>query len=121
MGDKSVTPGPNAFDVPSLLGPSKVTDSRKRTAPAPSLSGRHASQTSSHTPGPGAYGLPSLDTYRQRAPALHLHAKTRTPAAAPTPGPGAYTPDFRSSSSFRHDGGRTMAIRHSPYVVGLSD
>jgi len=114
-------PAPNAYNPPSLIGRTVV--SNKRQAPQPSIYGRSKTggfyEDFAKTPGPGSYQAVSADVSMRRQPSFSLLGRNMPPGDnTQRPGPGAHSPE-RVNVNRRQLPSYSFGIRHSEYVAPL--
>uniref|UniRef100_A0AAY4DKY7 ODF3A protein n=1 Tax=Denticeps clupeoides TaxID=299321 RepID=A0AAY4DKY7_9TELE len=108
------TPGPAAYMLPAVLGPSTVN---KTAAPNFTLKGRTmvGSFYEDHqkSPGPGTYRVVDTNIYKMNSPHYSMIGRNSMPGdTSQKPGPGAHRPD-RKAPSF------SFGIRHSEFTAPL--
>lgn len=111
-------PSPNAYYLPTTLGPTKIYGGRN--SPSHSLKGKllkgNAMEDLAKSPGIGSYTLPRAERNSNRAPAFTMSSKACMPPEGTwlkTPGPGHY-PIARSK---KETPAYSLGIRHSEYTM----
>jgi len=113
-----MTPGPNAYSVPSTLG--KTIQSDKKSAPAVSITGRNKqggfAEDLQKTPGPGAYTTVNSDKYKSSQPKYSITGRNAMPGDTTTkPGPAAYSPERQYKNAKKREPAFSFGVRHSQY------
>ncbi|KAK7864335.1 hypothetical protein R5R35_009178 [Gryllus longicercus] len=113
-GKPSITPAPNVYNIPTVLGATK--EGNKKQAPAFTISGRQKEKMDDriNNPGPGSYNDAKADNYKIKSPAYSISSRYQMPQdPTPKPGPGAHSPEkVRLDTIPAH----TFGIKHSQYM-----
>lgn len=123
---KNVTPSPNSYSLPPLLGPKAVG---KRSAASYSLTGRSNiggfAEDLQKTPGPGTYKVTQPDVMKSKKPVYSINGRNFMPGdSTQIPGPGQHSPEKvymhkKEAPKF------SFGTRHSdftlPLIVDVSD
>ncbi|XP_046404579.1 outer dense fiber protein 3-B [Ischnura elegans] len=107
---KDISPGPNAYAMPSTIG-NRVPD--KPTSAAFSIASRPHVLTRHQTPGPAAYEPPNLHVYKERSPGYTIAGRNRILGErTPKPGPNAYFPSYKT---YQRSPEFSFGVKHSEY------
>lgn len=118
---KEATPAPNAYTLPNMTG---KTNPVKCSPPSFSISGRSKtggfSEDLKQSPGPAAYKVVDVDTWRRKAPVYSMSARQFLPGDnCQKPGPGAHSPEKHIAKLNRSAPSFSFGVRHSEYLAPM--